>query len=55
MHTEIAMITFFTVQVIFNISIVQKTERLEKWIKHHNERLNIHFDMIKDHIKSTMM
>lgn len=29
MQTEIAMLLFFTIQVVFNICIMQKTDRIE--------------------------
>lgn len=62
MQSEIAIFFFFVVQVIFNICIMQKTDRIEEHITNHknmisvlNDRLTLHSGVLfrkqKENIK----
>lgn len=51
--TEIGMFLFFTIQVVFNISIVQKCDSLNKQIGYNEsvlECLNTRLDLIRQRL-----
>ena len=49
MQSEIAMLIFFTIQVVFNICIIQKTDRIEEHITNHKNMLSVLNDRLTLH------